>query len=135
MRKSFILVIVLLIVVFLLGFVPEYLKARRFQNELRVTAQENTLLQLRDLAAQVYFQASQKNYGVAAVTSTRFFDRTQEVANQTPDTKLKAKLEELLSFRDSITKGLANGDPAVLNDLQMLYQKTRDATAAAAASS
>ena len=31
-------------------------------------------------------------------------------------------------FRDKITAGLAKGDPGVLNDLQALFVKTRQAT-------
>jgi hypothetical protein len=76
-----------------------------------------------------YFQANQKDYGLAAGTSTRFFDRTREVVNQTPEPGVKKPLEDLLSLRDTITAGLAKGDPAVLSDLQALFVKTRQATA------
>lgn len=129
MKNRIIVVGVLLIVAFLTGFLPSYAKRKRLENELRQARQENSLAQLRDLACLAYLQASQKDYGLAAGTSTRFFDRTREVANQTPDSSVRRHLEDLLSLRDPITAKLAKGDPGVLNDVQALLVKTRQATA------
>ena len=120
---------VLLIVVALACFLPQYVKVKRLEKELSEAKQENSLAQLRDLAGLGYLQASQKDYGLAAGTSSRLFDRIQETANQTPDASARKPLEGLLSFRDKITTGLAKGDPGVLNDLQTLFLKTREATA------
>ena len=129
MKKKIIVVGVLLIVAFLAGFLPSYSKGKRLENELREARQENSLAQLRDLTCLAYLQASQKDYGLAAGTSTRFFDRTREVANRTPDSSGRKPLEDLLSLRDKITAELAKGDPGVLSDLQTLVVKTRQATA------
>ena len=132
MQNRIIVVGVLLIVVFLASFLPQYTKAKRLENELRQARQENSLAELRDLAGLAYLQASQKDYGLAAGTSTRFFDRAREVANQTQDSGGGKPLEDLSSFRDKITAELAQGDPGVLNDLQTLFVKTRRATAISA---
>lgn len=129
MKNKSILAVVLLVVVFLAGFLPSYVKAHRLENELRETRREQSLAQLRDLASLTYFQANQKDYGLAANTATRFFDRTQEAVNQAPDASARKPLEEILSLRDPITAGLAKGDPGVLGDLQALFLKTRQATA------
>jgi hypothetical protein len=128
-KNRTIVVAVLLVVVFLAGFLPSYAKANRLENELREARREHSLAQLRDLSGLAYFHASQKDYGLAASTTTRFFDRTREVANQTPDSSVRRSLEDLLSLRDSITAELAKGNPAVLSDLQALFVKTRHATA------
>jgi len=128
-KNRIIVVPVLLVVVFLAGFLPSYVKANRLENELREARREYSLAQLRDLASLAYFQASQKDYGLAAGTSTRFFDRTREAANQAPDASVRKPLEDLLSLRDPITAELAKGDPGVLSDLQALFVKTRQATA------
>jgi hypothetical protein len=119
--------------VFLAGFLPQYVKVKRLDNELRAARQENTLAQLRDLVGLAFFQASQKNYGLAADTSARFFNRTREAINQTPDSIARKPLENLLTFRDKVTAELAKGDPGVLNDLQALFAETRQATASPAA--
>jgi hypothetical protein len=128
-KNRTIVVAVLLVVVFLAGFVPSYMKANRLENELREARREQGLAQLRDLASLAYFQASQKDYGLASGTSTRFFDRTRQVADQTPDAGARRSLEDLLNLRDPITAELAKGDPGVLSDLQALFVKTRQATA------
>ena len=128
MKNKIILVVVLLVAVFLAGFLPSYAKAHRLENELREARREQSLTQLRELASEAYFQASQRDYGLAAGTSTRFFDRAREAANQAPDSNSRKPLEDLLSLRDPITAGLAKGDPGVLSDLQALFVKTRQAT-------
>jgi hypothetical protein len=128
-KNRTIVVAVLFVVVFLAGFLPSYVKANRLGNELREARREHSLAQLRDLACLTYFHASQKDYGLAAGTSTRFFDRTREAANQAPDASARKPLEDLLSRRDPITAELAKGDPGVLTDLQALFVKTRQTTA------
>ncbi len=132
MNQKIIVVVVLLIVAFLAGFLPQYAKGKRLERDLGVARQENSLAQLRDLAGLAYLQASQKDYGLAGGTCTRFFDRTREVASETPDASGRKPLEDLLKLRDQITGELARGDPGVLNDLQTLFGKTRQATAASA---
>ena len=132
MRNKVVLVAVLLVVVFLASFLPPYAKARRLESELQAARRTQVLAQLRDLASLAYFQASQRDYGLAAGTSTRFFNRAREVANQAQDIGAKKPLEDLLNLRDPITAGLAKGDPAVLSDLQVLFVKTRQATEAPA---
>jgi hypothetical protein len=121
-------VAVLLIVVFLAGFLPQYANAKRLENKLRAARNENSLAELRDLVGLAYLQATQKDYGLAAGTSTRFFDRTHEVASQTPNSSRGKSLEDLLNVRDKISSELAKGDPGVLNELQTLFLRTRQAT-------
>ena len=127
MKNRIIVVIILLIIVFLVGFVPQYLKVKRLENDLSVARQENALAQLRDLAGLVFVQASQKNYGLAAGTSNQFYSRTREVANRAPDANRRKALEDLLASQDKITAELAKGDPEALGDLQVLFEKTRQA--------
>ena len=127
MKNRIIVVIILLIMVFLAGFVPQYMKVKRLENDLSVARQENALAQLHDLAALTFVQASQKNYGLAAGTSTQFFSRTREVANRAPDANARKALEDLLASQDKITAELAKGDPEVLGDLQALFERTRQA--------
>lgn len=119
---------VLVVAAFLAGFLPTYIKGLRLASELREARQESSMAELRDLAGLLYLQASQKDYGLAASTSTRFFERTREVANQIPDSGRKKPLEDLLSLRDQVTSELAKGEPGVLNDLQTLFVRTRQAT-------
>jgi hypothetical protein len=134
-KNTIIVTGVLVIVAFLAGFLPSYAKGKRLESDLRQASQENRLAQLRDLAGLGYMQASQKNYGLAGVTSARFFERTREVANQAEQSSGRKALEGLLSDRDKITSELSKGDPGVLNDLQTLFVKTRQATGIASGDS
>jgi hypothetical protein len=124
-----ILIVILLAAAFLAGFVPQYIKAKRLEHDLSTARQENALAELRDLAGLAFVQTSQKNYGLAAATSNRFFTRTREVANQLPDANQHKALEDLLASQDKIAAELAKGDPAALGDLQVLFDKTRQAAA------
>jgi len=128
-KKKIIVVGALLIVAFLAGFLPSYSKGKRLENELREARQQNSLAQLRDLACLAYLQASERDYGLAAGTSTRLFDRIRAAVNQMPDSSGRKPLEDLLGVRDQIIAKLAKGDAGVLNDLQALLVKTRQATA------
>jgi hypothetical protein len=120
---------VVLIAVFLVGSIPSYVKANRLENELRQSRQDGAGAELRDLIALAYVQANQKNYGLAAETSTRFFNRAREVASQTQDVSRRKALEDLLASRDKVTAQLAKGDAAVTGDLLELFTKTRQGNA------
>jgi hypothetical protein len=128
MNNKTIAAAIALIGVFLVGFVPQYVKVNRLENELRQSRQEATGADLRDLIGFAYVQASQKNYGLAAETSSRFFNRVREVANQSKDANRRKSLEDLLTMRDSATAALAKGDASVMGDLQQLFDKTRQVT-------
>ena len=128
MKNKAIVAAIALIAVFLVGFVPEYVKVNRLENELRQSRQETAGAELRDLIGFAYVQASEKNYGLAAETSSRFFNRVREVANQTQDANRRKGLEDLLALRDSVTAALAKGDAAVIGDLQQLFVKARQVT-------
>jgi len=128
MKNKTIVAAIALIAVFLVGFVPQYVKVKRLENELRQSRQEAAGAELRDLIGFAYVQASQKNYGLTAETSSRFFNRVREVANQTQDANRRKGLEDLLALRDSVTAALAKGDAAVMGDLQQLFVKARLAT-------
>ncbi len=128
-RNTIILVAILLIVCFLAGFLPAYVKVLGLEKELRAAQQENNALQLRDISSLLYLQAIQKDFGLAADTSTRFFDRVQAVAGRTSDTGDKALLEAILVQRDRITSELARGSPEAMSELHTLVVSTRAATA------
>jgi hypothetical protein len=128
MKNKIIVAAIALVAVFLVGFVPQYVKANRLENELRQSRQENAGAQLRDLIGLAYFQANQKNFGLGAETTSHFFSRVREMANQTPDASGRKALEDLLTLRDKVTAELAKGDASAMGDLQELFVKTRQAT-------
>lgn len=128
MKNKIIVAAVALAAVFLVGFVPQYQKANRLENELRQSRQETAGAEIRDVIALAYVQANQKNYGLAAETTSRFFNQVRALANQTQDANRRKALEDLLALRDRVTAELAKGDAAATGDLQDLFGKTRQST-------
>jgi hypothetical protein len=128
MQKKIIVTAIGVVAVFLVGFLPEYVKVNGLENELRQSRQENAGAQLRDLIGLAYVQANQKNFGLASETGSRFFGRAREMANQMQDGNSRKALEDLLALRDKVTAELAKGDSAAMGDLQELFVKTRQAT-------
>jgi hypothetical protein len=128
MKNKAVISAIVLVVVFLAGFVPQYAKVNRLDAELRQARLDSSSAELRDLAGLAYIQASQKNYGNAAGTTARFFNRVRESANQISDTNARKTYEDLLISRDKIAAQLAKGEPGVMGDLQDLFVKTRKVT-------
>ena len=133
MQNRIVLLAAALVAVFLLGFVPQYIRSNRLDSDLRQSREAYAGADLRDLIGLAYLQSNQKNYGLAATTSGQFFDRVREVTNQTQDGNRRQALEDLLAPRDRITGLLAKGDSAVIGDLQDLVIKTRAATGSTSA--
>jgi hypothetical protein len=129
-RQKIILGASIVIAVFLAGFVPQYARASRLQNELRRAQEAASFADLRSAVALAYVQANEKNYGLAAGTSARFFNRAHELASQAQDETRKGMLESLLAPRDRITAELAKGDAAAIGDLGQLFRETERATGA-----
>ena len=125
MAKKVGIAALVIVVVFLAGFVPQSMKRSSAESELNEARRANQAAQARDLAAFAFVQASQKNYGLAAQTTTEFFARIQQVASEQGGGKA---FDDILGYRDKVTAELAKGDAAVLGDLQAVYLKTRAAT-------
>lgn len=130
MPKRVIIWTVVLVAIFLIGFVPAYTRANSLQSELDTAQHELNMARLRDQVSLTYFEAADKNYGLAIETSTRFFDRVRELAPRVNPAAREA-FNGLLGYRDKITASLAKADPAALDQLRDLYAKTRQATGTA----
>jgi hypothetical protein len=133
MTNKIIVAAAALVVVFLLGFLPQYVKTSRLEAELRQSREAYAAAELHDLIGLACLQTNQKNYGLAAATTAQYFNRVREVANRAQDASRRKALEDLLTPRDRITAELAKGDTAAIGDLQDLFVKTRAATAVAGA--
>jgi hypothetical protein len=111
-------------IAFLAGYVPEHSQLRHNEAQIANLNFKMKLAQLRTLAGTLYLQTSERNYGLAAQTSSQFFDQLRNAVDQANDPRLKQVLMELSKSRDQITTGLANGDPAVLPNVADLLQET-----------
>jgi len=124
---------ILIVAIFLAGFVPQFMEKRRLQTELEDVRRDLNSAQLqieldrtRNLAGRILLAASHQNYGIATTHAAEFFNRLQEMQGRTQNEPLKASLSTLLSTRDSITSGLAQGNPLIIPELQSLLERAYD---------
>jgi hypothetical protein len=117
------------VVAFLLGFVPQYLKARNLNNQLGALRQQldsergkSQMDELALLCGYAYLETNLKNYGLASQYSTKFFDRVRAMTIQAPDSGRQAFLQAALAQRDLVIGGLAKGDSGTVSAVQDLFQ-------------
>ena len=130
MRHKLVLWFLLLLAGFLFGFVLQYSRLHRVQQELSASTKQlgscqssEQLSQLRDTATMMYLEAVQKNYGKAGEYSKEFFDQAQRIVSNMDDPGLRNLLRDTLMSRDQITADLAKGDAAALSEIQSVLSK------------
>src|ERR1700719_98857 len=130
MQRKLVLWFVLLIAAFLSGFILQYARLQRVQQELSASTKQlgscrasEQLSQLRDTATIMYLETVQKNYGKAGESSKEFFDQAQQIVSSTDDSALRTLLHDTLATRDQITGDLAKGDAAALSEIQLVVSK------------
>ena len=127
MRQKLVLWFLLVLTGFLIGFILQYSRLQRVQQDLSASTKQlgscqssQQLAQLRDTTTMMYLEVVQKNYGKAGEYSKEVFDQAQQIASSTEDPALRTLLREVLVTRDQITADLAKGDPAALSEIQRL---------------
>jgi hypothetical protein len=126
-----ILVLVLLLVVFLLGFIPQWRKARS-QSAAREKAEHALTLTriVKDLGAAT-IDARRGEYEAARVEASSFFTAAHFEIDQRDASALTQQqrdaLAPLLAPRDELITLLARSDPASADRLANLYVSVRKA--------
>jgi hypothetical protein len=130
MRHKIVLWFLLVLAGFLVGFILQYSRLHRVQQELSVSTKQfgfcqssQQLAQLRDTATMMYLEVVQKNYGKAGEYSREVFDQAQQIANSTQDSALRNLLRDTLANRDQVTADLAKGEAAALSETQLVLSK------------
>ena len=130
MRNKIVVWLIVLIVGFLAGFIPQYFKSHQLEQKVSALTSEvdacrsaEQLSQLRATATLMYLEATQKNYGTSGDYAGRFFDQAQRLASSAQDEALRNLLREILATRDQITTDLAKGDAAVVSQMQPVVSK------------
>jgi hypothetical protein len=85
--------LIILVLVFLLGFMPQYLEKRQMQRELAISIEKIKLSELRDLAGLMLQEALRQDYGVAGDYSSQYFVKLRE----TSEAANKLHVEEVAS--------------------------------------
>jgi hypothetical protein len=119
-----------LIIVFLLGFVPMWLKARACSSGLESAENQLKLMRMQNSLASAAIDARRGDYEPARQAASQFFTSAGAEADKGEASSFsqaqRAGLAPLFARRDEIITLLARSDPAAadkLSDLYAAYQK------------
>ena len=117
----------LLVVGWIIGFIPQYMKARHFELQAGVCDTRLQLAEIRRLSALTYVSATQLNYGTAADYAKQMFTQAQNLAGNTSDPSTRNLATNLLSARDKVTADLSKADAQVVSELQPIVLEVQGA--------
>ena len=128
--QRYIIYAVVLLVVFLLGFIPMWLKARTAASSLAETERQLVLSKTQSDLASAVIDARRGDYEPARQALSRFFtslstERDKGVSSSYTEAQLNV-MQPLFAGRDELITLLARNDPASadrLSDLFVAYRK------------
>ena len=119
-----------LLIVFLLGFIPMWLKARQCASTLVQSEHQLSLARMQNNLASTVIDARRGDYEPARQTASQFFTSLREEADKGEASVLtqaqREGMKPLFTQRDEIITLLARSDPASadrLSDLYVSYRK------------
>jgi hypothetical protein len=119
----------LMLVAFLVGFVPMWLKARASGNQLAATERLLGVARLQNALASAALDARRGEHELARQAASRFYTSLQADIEKGDDSSLTAAQREaaqgLFAGRDQIITLLARGDPAAADSLSDVYASFR----------
>jgi len=128
--QRYIIYAVVLLIVFLLGFVPMWLKARTATNALMESEHQLVLLKMQNDLSSAVIDARRGDYEPARQAASRFFTTFQAELDKTGNSNYtpaqKEAMKPLFAGRDELITLLARSDPASadrLSDLFVAYRK------------
>lgn len=143
--EQYLIYAALLIVGFILGFVPMWIRSRqslstatdnsdlaRTQNALAsaVAAHQMELARMQNTLASAAIDAHRGDYESARITASGFFTSLRAEANKGDDSSLsqaqKDGVEPVFTRRDELISLLARNDPAAAERLSDLYVSFRE---------
>ena len=130
--RRFVIYGVVLLVVFLLGFVPMWLKARRHAGSLAKAERQLTLVKRQHDLASAAIDARRGEYEPARRAASQFFTSARAEIDEGEASALtqaqRQGVAPLLAERDELITLLARSDPASADRLSELYVKYRAAS-------
>lgn len=128
--QRYIIYAVILVVMFLLGFVPMWLKARTAESSLADTQHQLALSKMQNDLGSAVIDARRGDYEPARQAVSRFFTSLRTDIDQGDTSHYteaqRNSLQPLFAGRDELITLLARSDPASadrLSDLYLAYRK------------
>jgi hypothetical protein len=130
--RRFIIYGAVLLVAFLLGLVPMWLKARQYAGSLAGAEQQLFLVRVQHDLASAAIDARRGEYEPARQATSQFFTSVRAEIDKGDASDLpqaqRQGITPLLAERDELITLLARSDPAAADRLSELYVKYRAAT-------
>src|SRR5687767_1457432 len=124
-KQRFIVYAGVLLVIFLLGFIPMWLKARAANNSLIETEHQLILVRMQSNLASAAIDARRGDYEPARQAASQFFTSLRaeidkgDTSNYTP--AQRQGMQPLFDGRDEVITLLARSDPASADRLADLF--------------
>lgn len=119
----------LVLIAFLVGFVPMWLKARQSGNNLAATERTLSVTRLQHSLAAAALDARRGDYEPARQAASQFYTALQADIDKGDDSSLtpaqRASAQALFAGRDEIITLLARSDPAAADRLSDTYMSFR----------
>ena len=129
--RRFVIYGVVLLVAFLLGLVPMWLKARQYAGSLAEAERQLTLVRTQHDLASAAIDARRGEYEPARQAASQFFTSVRAEIDEGDASDLtqaqRQGVTPLLASRDELITLLARSDPASADRLSELYVKSRAA--------
>jgi hypothetical protein len=127
--RRFILYVALLLVAFLLGFVPMWWLSSQSSSSLAEAERQSSLARIENSLASAAIYAQRGDYETARQAASDFFTSLRTETNKGVDSALSqaeiASLQPLVTQRDEIITLLARGDATSADQLSDLYVSYR----------
>ena len=127
--RRFVIYVALLLLAFLLGFVPMWFKSRECSSSLAEAERQSILARMENSLASAAIDARRGDYETARQAASDFFTALRAEADRGDDSALSQAQREgvqpLFSRRDEIITLLARSDPASADPLSDLYVSYR----------
>lgn len=131
LMRRFIIYGAVLLVAFLLGLVPMWLKVRQSASSLAEAERQLTLVRMQHQLASAAIDARRGEYEPARQSASQFFTSVRAEIDESDASDLtqaqRQAVTPLLASRDELITLLARSDPASADRLSELYVKYRAA--------
>ncbi len=112
--KRILVVAGLVVLAFLIGFIPTQIRMSRLQADYREC-------RLHRLAGLVMIEAQLSNYGIARERASEFFDAVRDAAAASSNSQTTQRLNTILARRDEIIADLTAMRPEVASKLRGIF--------------
>ena len=109
------------LVLFLLGFLPQWSRARGLSRELGETRQELRIARLESRLGAALTESLRSNYQRSRQLTAEFFSGLQGAVGQVEDPARRRELQAILAQRDEMITLLSRAQPESTQRLMLLY--------------